>query len=196
VTNESNSSHAPRALSTDDFHVTTPLGHCNEVGIMPLIGGRGVGRILGVGSDLGVGVTLGVGLGVAVAVAVGVNEGVDVVVGVGLGVALGVAVAVGVGEGVSVAVGVGVAPLCTSKEPISIRLFTTRSKPGPRWSNNGGGVKFGSPASMAGLPGKSSCVNVGPPLSCNCPSNGSVLTLVARSHQKTAAIIAAEVVSE
>src|SRR5213076_2639059 len=31
----------------------------------------------------------------------------------------------------------------------------------------GGGVKFGSPASIAGLPGNSACVKVGPPLSCN-----------------------------
>jgi hypothetical protein len=107
--------------------------------ITPLIEARGVGRGLGMGSDLGVGVTLGVAVGVPVAVAVGVDEGVGVAVGVGLGVA----VVVGVGEGVSVAVGVGVAPLCTSKEPTSMRPFTIRSKPAPRWSNNGGGVKLG-----------------------------------------------------
>ena len=83
--------------------------------------------------------------------------------GVTLGVAVGVAVAVGVGAGVSVGVGVGVGP-CTSKEPISTRPFTTRSKPGSRWSKKGGGVKLGSPALIAGLPGKSSCVKVGPPL--------------------------------
>ena len=147
-------------------------GHCNKVVIVPLIEVRGVGRSLGVGTDLGVGVTLGVEMGVAVAVAVGLDEEVGVAVGVWLGVGVDVAVAVGVGEGV----GVGVAPLCTSKEPISMRPLTTRSKPGPRWSKKGGGVKFGSPASMAGLPGNSSCVNVGPPLFCNCPSNGSVLT--------------------
>jgi len=34
---------------------------------------------------------------------------------------------------------------------------------------------LGSPASMAGLPGNSAWVNVGPPLSCNGPSIGSVL---------------------
>ena len=147
---------------------STVSGHCS----VPLIDPRGVGRTLGVGSDLGVGVALGV----LVAVAVGVDEGVGVACGVGLGVGVRVAVAVGVAEGVNVAVGVGVAPLCTSKEPISMRPLFTRSKPGPRWSKKGGGVKFGSPASMAGLPGNSSCVNVGPPLSCNCPSNGSVLT--------------------
>ena len=56
-----------------------------------------------------------------------------------------------------------------------MRPFTTRGKPCPRWSKKGGGVKFGSPASMAGLPGKSSCVKVGPPLSCKGPSTGSVL---------------------
>lgn len=142
-----------------------------------------MGRILGVGSDLGVGVTLGVEvgvvLGVAVAVGVGLDEGVGVDFGVGLGVAVAVgvdvAVAVGVGAGVSVGVGVGMPPLCTSKEPISMRPFTTRSKPGPRWSNSGGGLKFGSPASIAGLPGNNACVKVGPPLSCNGPSIGSVL---------------------
>jgi len=36
-------------------------------------------------------------------------------------------------------------------------------------------VKFGSPASIAGLPGESACVNVGPPLLCNGPSIGLVL---------------------
>ena len=130
-----------------------------------------MGRTLGVGSDLGVGVDLGVVLVVAVAVAVGVEEG----VGVACGVGLGVAVAVGVAEGVCVAVGVGVAPVCSSKEPTSMRPLTTRLKPEPRWSNNGGGVKFGSPALIAGLPGSKACVNVGPPLSCNAPIIGSVL---------------------
>jgi len=56
-----------------------------------------------------------------------------------------------------------------------MRPFTTRLKPGPRWSKRGGGVKFTSPVSMAGLPGNSACVNVGPPLFCNSPSSGSVL---------------------
>ena len=64
---------------------------------------------------------------------------------------------------------------CTSNEPMSMRPLTTRSKPGPRWSKKGGGVKFGSPASMAGLPGNNACVKVGPPLSCSGPSIGSVL---------------------
>src|SRR6266404_151533 len=133
--------------------------------------GGGVGRDLGVGLTLGVGVALGVPVGVGVAVGVAVGEGVTVgvAVGVGVGVALGVAV------GVAVGVGVGVEPDCTSKEPISMRPFTTRSKPGPRWSKNGGGVKFGSPASIAGLLFNSSWVNVGPPLFCNGPSSGSVL---------------------
>lgn len=110
-----------------------------------------MGRDLGVGPILGVGVTLGV----EVDVGVGVN--------------------VGVGVGVGVAVGVGVPPPCTSKEPLSMRPFTTRLKPGPRWSKKGGGVNFGSPASMAGLPGNNSCVGVRPPLSCNGPSIGSLL---------------------
>src|SRR5207302_4927661 len=114
--------------------------------------GAGVGRLLGPGLDRGV----GLGRGVAV--------GVDV----------GVAVAVGLGVNVAVGVGVGPGP-CTSNDPLSMRPFTTRSNPGPRWSKNGGGVKFGSPASIAGLPGNSACVKVGPPLFCNGPSIGSVL---------------------
>jgi hypothetical protein len=57
-----------------------------------------------------------------------------------------------VAVGVEVGVGVGVNP-CTSKEPMSIRPFTTRLNPGPRWSYKGGGLKLESPASMAGLSG-------------------------------------------
>src|SRR5215475_2186511 len=109
-----------------------------------------VGRCLGVGATRGV----GVGLGVAVGVDVGVPEG------------------VGDGEGE----GVGVPPWpCISKEPMSMRAFATRSKPGPRWSKKGGGVKLGSPALIAGLFGNSAWVNVGPPLSWSGPSVGSVL---------------------
>jgi len=139
-----------------------------------------VGRPLGVGSDLGVGVALGVevGVGVTVEVAVGVAVGVvvAVTVAVAVGVVVGVTVAVGVDVGLAVGVGVGV-PVgpCTSKEPLSMRLFTTRLKPGPRWSKKGWGVKFGSPASIAGLLGKRACVKVGPPLSCKGPSSGAVL---------------------
>jgi hypothetical protein len=103
-------------------------------------------------------------------------------VGRGLGVGehlpmhgVGVGVAVAVEVGVAVGVGVGVAPDCTSKEPLSMRPFLTRKKSGPRWSQKGGGVKFGSPVSMAGLPGNNACVNVRPPLSCNGPSSGLVL---------------------
>ena len=121
-----------------------------------------MGRGLGVGTNLGVGVCLGVALGVVVAVAVGV--------------VVGVAVAVGVDVGLAVGVGVGVpVELCTSNEPLSIRPFTTRLNPGPRWSKKGGGVKLGSPMSMAGLPGNKARVNVGPPLSCKGPNIGSVL---------------------
>jgi hypothetical protein len=118
--------------------------------------GGGVGRALGNGLErgdsvgLGVGVGVGVVLGVAVGIAVGVAVG-AVAVGVGVRVDLGVAVAVGVG--------VDVGP-CTSNEPMSIRPFTTRLNPGPRWSNKGGGVKFGSPASIAGLQGNNACVKV------------------------------------
>ena len=64
---------------------------------------------------------------------------------------------------------------CFSNEPISMRPLNTRSKGQPRWSVEGGGLKFGSPASIAGLPGNNTCVKVGPPLPCKGPSNGSVL---------------------
>jgi hypothetical protein len=150
--------------------------------------GGGVGRGLAVGCSRGVGLGRGVADGVGVAVEVGVGDGVggNVDVGVAVGVAVAVAVAVGVAVPVGVAVGVGVSVVvgeavgvavgpCTSNDPLSMRPFTTRSKPGPRWSKKGGGLKFGSPESIAGLPGNSSCVNVGPPLSCNGPSNGLVL---------------------
>ena len=119
-------------------------------------------------------VAVGVGVDVAVNVAVAVGVGVKVAVAVVVGVTVAVAIGVGVGDTVGVGVGVGVGP-CTSKEPMSMRLFTTRSKADPRWSKKGGGVKFGSPASMAGLLGNNACVKVGPPLSCNGPSTGSVL---------------------
>ena len=56
-----------------------------------------------------------------------------------------------------------------------MRPFTTRLKPGPRWSLNGGGVKVGLPVLIAGLPGNSACVKVRPPLFCRGPSSGSVL---------------------
>ena len=142
--------------------------------------GAGLGRTLGVGCSRGAGVGRGVADGVDVAV--GVEVAVAVAVAVGAGVAVGVGVAVGgavaVGEAVDagVVVGVGVpVGFCTSNEPISSRPFATRSKPEPRWSKKGGGVKAGSPALTAGLPGNSACVNVGPPLSCNGPSSGSVL---------------------
>jgi hypothetical protein len=146
-----------------------------------------VGAILGVGEGLAVDVGVADTVAVAVAVGVGVREAVLVAVAVDVGVgeavlvAVAVAVAVGVDVGVevavlvAVAVGVGVPPTCTSNEPMSMRPLTTRGKPGPRWSKLGGGAKAGSPASMAGLPGKSACVKVGPPLSCRGPSIGFVL---------------------
>jgi hypothetical protein len=55
---------------------------------------------------------------------------------------------------------------------MSIKPFTTRGKPGPRWSHSGASV--GSPALMAGLPGSSAIVSVGPPLSWRGPSKGSM----------------------
>lgn len=94
-----------------------------------------------------------------------------VIKGVEVGVELGIAEGVGLVIGVGVAVGVGPCP-CNSNDPTSIRPFTTRSNPAPRWSNNGGGVKFGSPALIAGLPGNKEWVNVAPPLFCNGPSIG------------------------
>src|SRR5262249_53327954 len=70
------------------------------------------------GAEVGVGVSVAVGVAVTVTVAVGV------VVGVAVGVGVGVAVGVGVGVPVE---------LCTSTEALSIRTFTTRLNPGPRW---------------------------------------------------------------
>src|SRR6266481_5848654 len=141
--------------------------------------GAGLGRTLGVGCSRGAGVGRGVADGVDVAVGVEVAVAVAVAVGAGVAVGVDVGVAVGAGVGVGLAVGVGVGdgvePDCTSNEPISMRPFLTRKKPEPRWSKKGGGVKAGSPALTAGLPGNSACVKVGPPLSCNGPSIGSVL---------------------
>ena len=104
-----------------------------------------------------------------------VQVGVDDAVGVAVGVAVAVAVAVDVGVGVAVTVAVGVGVGCTSNDPTSMRPLNTRTNPGPRWSKKGGGVKLGSPMSMAGLPGNKAWVNVGPPLSCKGPNIGSVL---------------------
>ena len=52
------------------------------------------------------------------------------VVRTGVGVAVAVAIAIGVAVAVGAAVGAG----CTSNAPISMRSFTTRAKPSPRWS--------------------------------------------------------------
>jgi len=46
--------------------------------------------------------------------------------GLGAGAGRGVGVAVAVGVGVGVRVGVTAGPSCTSKEPMSMRLFLTR----------------------------------------------------------------------
>ena len=56
-------------------------------------------------------------------------------------------------------------------------------------------MKFGSPASMAGLPGNKAWVNVGPPLFCNGPKHRIGIDLVAWAVQKTAAIIATDIVA-
>src|SRR4029077_21174798 len=52
---------------------------------------------------------------------------------------------------------------CVSTEPTYMRPPNTRRQHAPRWSWSGGGVKFGSPASIAGLPRIGTCVSVGPP---------------------------------
>src|SRR5438552_8693401 len=65
--------------------------------------------------------------------------------------------------------------VCASNEPMSMCPLAMRSNPGPRWSKKGGGVKFGSPVSIARLPGNNAWVKVEPPLFCNGPSSGSVL---------------------
>ena len=86
--------------------------------------------------------------------------------------------AYGLGAGVGRGLGVGHGRDrggWTSKEPTSMRPLKTRSKGQPRWSKEGGGMNVGPPASIAGLPGNNECVKVGPPLSCNGPSNGLVL---------------------
>src|SRR6185437_11161899 len=106
------------------------------------------------------------GLTIDASEAGGVRTGVGVAVGVGLDVGVRVGVGVGVRVGVAVAVGVGVGAGDPSNAPISMRSFTTRGKPSPRWSSSSDrlkkyGSKPGSPASMAGLPLKSSCVKVG-----------------------------------
>src|SRR5579862_1337588 len=72
---------------------------------------------------------------------------------------------------------------CTSNAPISVPSppgafgiegsSDVRTKPGPRWSL-GEPERF-LPLSIAGLPGNSAWVKVGPPLSCNGPSIGLVL---------------------
>ena len=53
-------------------------------------------------------------------------------------------------------------------------------------------MNFGSPASIAGLPGNNACVKVGPPLSCSKPEHRIRIDLVAGAGQITAAIIAAQ----
>ena len=90
-----------------------------------------MGAVAAWNAACGVGATLGVGEGL------GVEVGVAVEVAVAVGVAVAVAVPVNVGVGVAVAVAVAVAVwrwswFCTSNEPMSMRAFTTRSKPGPR----------------------------------------------------------------
>ena len=64
-------------------------------------------------------------------VARGRGAGLDLGDGVGRGVLVGIGVAVAVALGVTVGVGVGVVPDCSSNEPLSMRPFTTRLKPGP-----------------------------------------------------------------
>ena len=115
-------------------------------------------------------------------IAVGVGAGVAVGVGVSVGVGVGEAVGVGVSVGVAVGVGVGVGVACSSKAPISTVSLTMRGKPGPRWSL-AKGLPFVStasvllPWSMAGLPGSSAIVCVGPPLFCRPLGSSSAAVL-------------------
>jgi len=164
------------------------------VGVGVLVGaarvpvGVGVAVLVAVGVGVLVGaarVPVGVGVAVLVAVGVGVLVGdARVPVGVGVAVLVGAArVPVGVGVAVLVAVGVGVLVaaglLPISTAPMSqVRLVAPKTgRTTPRWS-----VAWqappplpgaaGLPASMAGLPGKSACVEVGPPLFVSGPSLG------------------------
>jgi hypothetical protein len=68
---------------------------------------------------------------------------------------------------------------CVSNAPISMRPLNTRSKGQPRWSLKGGGLKFGSPASIAGLPGNKACVNVGPTVVLQRTDQRSGVNLIA-----------------
>src|SRR2546425_5879930 len=67
--------------------------------------------------------------------------------------------------------------LLSSYAPMSITPRTIRGR--PRWSVSGASVL--SPASMAGLPQRSACVNVRPPLSCSGPSFNSTPVILNRS---------------
>src|SRR4051794_21120291 len=69
----------------------------------------------------------------------------------------------------------GAGGACTSNAPMSTTPSTTRSKPGPRWSNSlvGNAGTGTGPWLIAGLPGSRAWVSVGPPLFCSGPSIGS-----------------------
>jgi hypothetical protein len=85
--------------------------------------------------------------------------------GVGAGVVPGVGVRVGAGVGVGVTTGAA----GVSKAPMSHVLFRCC----PRWSTPLSAAGQLPPAPMAGLPGWSASVGVGPPLPCSGPSRGS-----------------------
>src|SRR5439155_21469419 len=92
-------------------------------------------------------------------------------VGSGVTAGLGDGVASGVGDAVG-----AVVPAGASNAPISQTAIPSPSpstgRATPRWSVAGQAAL--SPASIAGLPGSRACVLVGPPLSANGPSSGSV----------------------
>src|SRR5437764_1402338 len=166
------------AAATSAKHMGTPtqkkLGRVVRFFFIGISHGRGAGVGRGEPVGVGGGVRRGGRVGRGAGVGRGLGEGVRH--GQGERVEVGVAVNVGVGVTLTVTVAVGVGRGCwTSNEPISRRPFLTRSYPGPRWSSSGGPTKFGSPALIAGLPGNSACVSVGPPLSCKGLSIGSVL---------------------
>ena len=126
-----------------------------------------------------VGVLVGVFVGVAELVGVGVDvcvgDGVSVAVPVGVGVNVGVMVLVGVGVLVAVGVGVGVGVVGSGNTNSTAPMSQTGpcGRRIPRWSV--GGQPALSPPSIAGLPGKSMCVSVWPPLSASGPNSGLVL---------------------
>lgn len=133
--------------------------------------GDGVGVGVDVGEAVGVGETVDVSDAVKVGDSVGVGVAVFVAVGVGVLVEVRVEVGSGVFVGADVGVAVGTSP-SYSKAPGSHCAPCGRAA--PRWSVTAQDAS--SPASMAGEPGSSAMLRVGPPLSASGPSSGSPVT--------------------